>query len=221
MHQLMPRQEKLEGVIELPESSEVIKSMLSFLYRSKYDAMDQARPLQHNVQVYIAADKYDIPTLKTLAQTKVTAWLTLFESSVQAAHRDPACPAPRVDILHFLDMVALVYSGTHTDTDIFRLTFIACAKRIFPLQHAANLEDDWKLCFERAPSFAYEWLKPVVLQGELGWEAFAPDVTLDCSRCDTWITMSLNGVPRPATQLTMESKCPNHEFCGGLLDGNV
>ena len=74
---LMTAKEGLSGEIDLKDDEpDMVDNMLQFLYTSNYqDNADGGRPLLVNAKMYSIGDKYNIPTLKTLATEKFSAAL--------------------------------------------------------------------------------------------------------------------------------------------------
>lgn len=87
-------------MIELKEDDvQVVEAMLHFLYRCDYDSSgnDQrpVSPMLFNIKVYTAADKYDIPPLKSCARKK-------FDKVVDTCW----------DMDDFAHAITLIYSST-------------------------------------------------------------------------------------------------------------
>ena len=77
-HVLITAKEGLSGEIDLKDDDpDMVNNMLQFLYTSNYqDNADGGRPLLINANMYSIGDKYNIPTLKTLANEKFSAALS-------------------------------------------------------------------------------------------------------------------------------------------------
>ena len=109
------QQENSEGVIDLPESFPVVRFILKFLYTSDYDA--PAPYLMHQLQVYVAADKYGIPALKATAARHALAYLDAAACSYKRMTA-PDLRAMTVSGIAFSTVIEYVY-GTHLMEAIF------------------------------------------------------------------------------------------------------
>lgn len=73
-------QEAKSSTISLKDDKEpsTVHAMIQHIYDMPYDKNDQARnePLLFQVNVFITADKYDVPTLRTSVVTAVTTLLS-------------------------------------------------------------------------------------------------------------------------------------------------
>jgi hypothetical protein len=218
-------QEKLEGVINLPESLEVTKSILSFLYTSSY-AEESTSPIEHSAGVYFAADKYDIPGLKTLAGNKLAILFTFLECRF-ADNDEPLTPELESCIEQFLELVVEVYNNTR-DTDKLRAEIVRTARELLrTIQLTTDDNDGWARCFGLVPEFAVDLVKPN--SSRLGskisersstswrWRAARDCVILECEECDTAVTMSLEAWEDAMREFGMGSRCPNNTSCEGRL----
>jgi len=212
-------QEKLEGVIELPESLEVVKAMLSFLYKRCY--LDPAtRPLEFHAQVYAAANKYNIISLKYYATYgKCKPWLERFTSDSQ----DSSTLGPA--LIEFLDAATLVYTDTHEESDNLRRQFVIHAQNLLRSQRVMS-NDAWLKCFGEVPEFAFEVAKPMIesradyrVFHSWEWRTAKNCVMRECSECDTAVLASRASTHTSGELLfEKDSKCPRHKICGGTLE---
>jgi len=223
-------QEKLEGVINLPESLEVTKSILSFLYTTSYTEEGTAT-LKHSAGVYIAAYKYDIPALKTLAFDNLTALFRSLESLVNPEHSKSFTPGVLASIEKFLEVVVLLYDTTE-DTDVVRSGIISTAREILRFQEAGANKEAWAKCFGMAPLFALDLVKPNsispqsenydVVVDSRRWRAARDCVIFECGQCSTAVIMSKEtwedcGHERVGTY----TRCPNGMVCNGKLEYEI
>jgi len=224
------KQEKLEGVIELPEDLEVTKSILSFLYTTSYTE-DGTSPLQHSAGVYFAAAKYDIPALKTLASSKVASLFRSLETEVEPDTGEPLSLEATTCVEKFLELVVEVYDKTE-DIDDLRSETVSTAREILrTTQHTAQCNDAWVKCFELAPAFALDLVKSESISPDLDvidaeriiesrkWRAARDCVIRECQVCDTAVTISKDRLRLAGFRgfvFDEKTKCPV-EPCSGFL----
>lgn len=235
-------QEKLEGVINLPESLEVTKSILSFFYTSSYEE-DRRSPTKHSAGVYVAAEKYEIPALKPLALTKLVALFRSLESRIDKGGKGGQCTQEMLTWLEkFLEVVVLVYNNTQ-DNDNLRPEIVSTAREILRviairellrLQQLAVSDDAWVRCFELAPAFALDLAKPVsvslqdvedashnVTMGSRLWRAQRDCMIFECGNCHTAVIMSKESWEGNGGEIASDTNCPNYDYCKGLLEHEI
>jgi len=219
------KQEKLEGIINLPESLEVTKSILSFFYTSSY-VEDSTSLIEHSAEVYFAANKYDIPGLKVLARSKLVSLFGSLESRF-ACNDEPLTPDLVACVESFLEVVVLAYNNTR-DTDRLRYVLVSTAREILrTVQLTTDDNDGWLKCFSLVPAFALDLLKPNSTElvpnisdrssTSWKWRAAKDCVIFECGQCDTAVTMSKEAWEDNGCAVDKNTWCPNVEGCGGKL----
>lgn len=136
--------EKLEGVITLPDDVDAIKSMLQYMYKKTVPAYaDQSVRFLHLVHVWIVADKYIVPPLKSA----VIGWLDQFDTKMVAEFHES-----------FFAGINLMYKSTHENQDPARSLMVRLAHN--RLHAKAKLEDNeqtlWKDLLGEMPQFAFD-----------------------------------------------------------------
>jgi len=149
------QQENSEGVIDLPESFPVVRFILKFLYTSDYDA--PAPYLMHQLQVYVAADKYGIPALKATAARHALAYLDAAACSYKRMTA-PDLRAMTVSGIAFSTVIEYVYGNTLDGSDILRRKLVSIARASLPSEHAATEHEGWTALFRETPAFALDML---------------------------------------------------------------
>jgi hypothetical protein len=219
-------QEKLEGIIELPESLEVVKAMLSFLYKRCYH--DRAtRPLEFNAQVYIAAVKYNIIALGHYAAFgKISTWLESFRRASFDGGSSTHSPDLHGQMLEFLEVIVLVYTNTHEESDILRREIADTARKVLR-HHTPVLDDGWAKCFSRVPAFVLDLVKQEdnsnmssLIFGNWAWRTNDDCVMRECNVCDTMVSMSKEAWDENARD-DEYMICPNHDCCDGTLINEI
>ena len=222
-------------MIELPESLEVTKSILSFLYTTSYTE-DSTSPTEHSAGVYVAAAKYDIPALKTLACSKLASLFRSLESRLDPKSPEALTSEVFACIKKFLEVVVLTYDNTE-DADGLRLELISTARHILRLHQTAVNNDIWVKCFRLAPAFALDLVKPESISLETSvplnartayvisrsgkWRAATDCVIRECELCDTAVIMSKQAWEENNGGVNAYSKCPNHDACCGKLEHEI
>lgn len=92
-----------DGVVQLQEESqEVAEAMIVFLYQNKYDDRSCLARMHFNLEVFIAADKFNIPGLAELARKKLMYSLDEmadfrdFLATIQTLYRQVPFHAPGI-----------------------------------------------------------------------------------------------------------------------------
>ena len=219
----------MEGIINLPESLEVTKSILSFFYTSSY-AEVSSLPMEHSAGVYFAADKYDIPGLMTLARSKLASLFRSLESQF-ADEDEPLTPGLVRCIGRFLEVVVLVYNNTR-DTDSLRSEIVSTAREILRnIQDTTGDNRRWVKAFGMAPEFALDLVKPhsIKLQPDIPersstswkWRTAKDCVVFECGECDTAVTMSKKSWENNGCAVGKSTWCPNYTQCRGKLEHRI
>ena len=213
-------------MIELPESLEVVKAMLSFLYKRCYPD-PTTRSLEFHAQVYIAAEKYNIVPLKQYAAYgRIRRWLIGFEKTIRSAGSSALSLALQEDMLEFLEVVVLVYSHTLGYSDIARCELAITARKLLRT-YSADLDEAWTKCSSEAPAIFLDFVKSEDPNNE-DWLAFhswqwrtAEDVVIrECNECDSAVITAVDSCTdtKDHRHIGKDSLCPLHELCGGKLE---
>jgi hypothetical protein len=148
-------QENLEGIIDLPESTAVIRSILSYLYTNEYDA---AVPyLMHQLEVYVAADKYDIPALKSTAARHAVAYLDAAECNFKRMTA-PDLGTMTVSGTALSTVIQYIYSNTLDGGNILRQKLVSIVRNSLPAEQTDTEHEAWAQLFGAVPSFAVDLL---------------------------------------------------------------
>lgn len=124
---LIMLQEKRDSVIRLPESSEVIRPMLEFLYTSKYGVWKHTKvaPFLRHAEIYTSADTYQVPEL-CLAVCQALRQ-DVKECLITQPRRDINALLMQED--EFLQAAEYIFDNTlHKRWDAFRTAIIELAK---------------------------------------------------------------------------------------------
>lgn len=223
----------MEGVMELPESPEVVEAMLSFLYKRCYTER-ATRSLEFHAQVYIAVEKYNIASLNLYAHRKTVPWLqslgALFKSADSSVHE----AALRADISGLLETVALVYDNTHDQIDVLRYALVATARKIVRRLPPGNVDDVWSSCFGQIPAFVIDLINSTdySFESDLAVKTFdsrnwrrSPDcMVFQCGECEIAVIISdksARAANSDGVYVTDETECPQSmTFVAASLSGS-
>jgi len=141
----------------LPESSRIVRSMLSFLYTNNYmspASHSHTQKMMHHLHIYIAADKYGIPALQQRAKRILSNYLDSTKSGSLSKQAAPSDSSDEPD--HFFHLVRFLYENTHDQSDPLRCKVVDTARAIWVKQHTATQQELWIQLFGQVPAFAYE-----------------------------------------------------------------
>jgi len=147
-------QENLAGVIHLSESTSVVGSILKFLYTNSYDAPTPY--LMHHLEVYVAADKYNISGLKDTAARNALAHLNGAECNYMRMTA-PDLGTLTVCGTGFFTVTQYVYTNTTDETDVLRLKLASIGRNLLPPRATAQREA-WTALFSEVPAFGLDLL---------------------------------------------------------------
>jgi len=145
-------QEKLEGIITLPESSLVIRSLLSWLYTSTYTPpplSSEHLEIRHDLHVHIVTDKYGIPALKRHTAQIASRYL----DDIKTDYLDKTIPSSNLleDAADFLELAWFLYENTHDKSEPLRCKMVDLALAMRAEQKTAEQEKLWTECFGQVP----------------------------------------------------------------------
>jgi len=111
----------------------------------------------HQLQVYVAADKYGIPALKATAARHAIAYLDAAQCSYKRM-KAPDLRAMTVSGIAFSTVMEYVYGNTLDGSDILRRKLVDIARASLPSEQAAAEHEGWTNLIREIPALALDLL---------------------------------------------------------------
>lgn len=157
-------QEKLEGVLTLPELPDVAKAIVTYMYTADYEAKstESLPAFQFHAEMYAAALKYEMPDLCLAACNKLRLHAT---AGLFLTWEDDETKSQQDD--DFLEAVAIVYGNTVNKDDQMRQQLALLARRKMLNAPSRTVERSWVKTMMQVPELAADVMSSIT--EALGW----------------------------------------------------